>query len=90
MKIEVYGGTKPLKGNREGLYVGGNPKEGPSPQKQGRRKVEEGEGMAHISQAGEKSNEVRTEMWPMYFMDLATRRSPDLLQKQFPELTETE
>lgn len=52
--------------------------------------MEEGEGMAHISQAGEKSNEVRTEMWPMYFMDLATRRSLDLLQKQFPELTETE
>lgn len=46
--------------------------------------------MAHILQAGEKSNEVRTKMWPVYFMDLATRNSLGLLQEQFPELMETE
>lgn len=45
--------------------------------------------MAHFSEVVEKSHEVRTEMWPMYFMDAASRRSPGLLQKQFPELMET-
>lgn len=91
MKIEVYGERileRKLRSTEEScMYVGGNPDES-RVRKTAREGVEEGEGVAHMSQAGEKPSEIKTEMWPMHFMNLAAR-SLGPWQKQFPELVET-